>query len=428
MLYETQKNLASNLGNKLTKAHLQWSKRKMNVKLAAETLSNSVAESLEFLQKECEQFSDAGGTAEYARNINDVFDVMNSTKSEGAKGFKRPISRETYQEFNERFEEIIEYIKGLRVECETGPILSSVSNTPFTGFLNNMMNFLNLFKDYILTNKIESGMLITHRFSQDLIETLFGCIRAMNGYNNNPNVQQFEAAFRKLLVHNDIVCPKKSNCIEIGTKILTVSSYRPIKQAEDSLALEEIEIDEQICESNPEYDFDFDFDFANQLTDDAHCHSLAFRASVLENKIMKAKKSKLLVKCEKCIDAFVENELLEDSFIRFKSKRSTIMQPCKSTFEICKFVDTFLKFSEGKAISFKASLLHILRKIPFDTLYPSSDFESHGTSGHKYDFVKQIITTYMDMKSIQTARALTLKMQKDPVRHQLTKIIQRAGQ
>lgn len=326
---------------------------------------------------------------------------MNSTKSLVAKGFKRPISGETYEEFSKRFDEIIEYIKGLRVECETGPILSSVSNTPFTGFMNNMINFLNLFKDYIQTKKNESGMLITHRFSQDLIETLFGCIRGMNGYNNNPNVQQFEAAFRKLLVHNDIVCPQKSNCIEIGTKILTVSSHRPTKKAQNSPALED-ESDEQICESDLEYDFDF----ANQFTDDAHCHSLAFRASVLESKIMKAKKSKLLVKCEKCIDAFVENELLEDSFIRFKSKTSGIMQPCKSTFEICKFVDTFLKCSEGRAISFKASLLHMLRKIPFDTLYTSSDFESHGTSGHKYEFVKQIITTYMDMKSIQTARAL----------------------
>lgn len=103
------------------------------------------------------------------------------------------------------------------------------------------------------------------------------------------------------------------------------------------------------------------------------------------------------------------------------------MQPCKSTFEICKYVDSFLKFFEGTSISFNAAIMHILRKIPFETLYPCSDFEAH-EKGHKYEFVKQIITVYMHMKSIQTARAITLKAQENPIRHKLTKMIQREGQ
>lgn len=359
----------------------------------------------------------SGATAEYAQNINDVFDVMNSTKSEGSKGFKRPISRDTYQEYSELFDKVIEYIKGLKVACESGPILSSVSHTPFTGFLNNMINFMSLFKDYVLTNKIESGMLITHRFCQDLIETLFGCIRSMGGFNNNPTVQQFEAAFRKLLVHNDIVSPKKSNCIEFGSKILSVSSQRNANQPQNQQATTD---DDLIVD-------EFEFDFINQYTDDAHSHSLAFKASMLESKILKAKKTKELVKCETCINAFVENELIEDSFIRFKYKTSDYMQPCKSTFEICKYVDTFLKFFEGTSISFNATIMHILRKIPFETLYPCSDFDAH-EKGHKYEFVKQIISVYMHMKSIQTARAITLKAQENPIRHKLTKMIQREGQ
>lgn len=420
MLYETQKNLASNLGNKLTKAHLQWQSRKMNVKLAAETLSNSVADALEFLQKDCDQFKDAAATAEYIRNINDAFDIMNSTKSDGANGFKRPISRETIGEFTERFEEIIAYIKGLRVDGESVSILKSISNTPYIGFLNNMINFISFFEDYVLTGKIKSGMLITHRLCQDLIETLFGCIRSMGGYNNNPTVQQFEAAFRKLLVHNDIVSPKSANCIEFGTKILTVSSQRPAKQTQNPTSLEQaVTDDDQINE--------LEFDFINQYTDDAHSHSLAFRASILESKIIKGKKSNQLFKCDKCIDAFIENELLEDSFIRFKSKTSSFTQPCKSTFEICKFVDTFLKFSEGKSISFNAAIMYILRNIPYEALYSSSDFDSH-ERGHKYEFVKGIVTIYMGMKSIQTARAITLKTKENYIRHQYTKMIQRAGQ
>lgn len=139
----------------------------------------------------------------------------------------------------------------------------------------------------------------------------------MGGFNNNPTVQQFEAAFRKLLVHNDIVSPKQSNCIEFAAKILTVSSHRKANQPQN----------QQATADDPIVD-EFEFDFINQYTDDAHSHSLAFKASMLESKILKAKKSKELVKCENCVDAFVENELLEDSFIRFKSITSDYLQGC----------------------------------------------------------------------------------------------------
>lgn len=61
----------------MTKAHMQWDKRKMNVQLAGETISNSVADSMEFLKQECEQFAEVDGTVEYIRTINEIFDIMN---------------------------------------------------------------------------------------------------------------------------------------------------------------------------------------------------------------------------------------------------------------------------------------------------------------------------------------------------------------
>lgn len=421
LLYEAQKSLAWNLGNKLTRAHMQWEKRKMNVQLAGETLSGSAADSLEFSKQMSDAFAEVDGTVEYIRFINDIFDTMNSTKSDGAVGFKRPITIDTHREFFDLYGRAIEYIKGLKVEGESVPILQSISNTPFIGFLNNMANFMGLFEDYVLTKKLD--MLITHRFSQDHLETLFGCIRSMNGFNDNPNVQQFEAAFRKLLIHNDIVCPKKSNCIEVGTKILTTSSHRPAKK-NDAPTISEAFVDDFIFDG----DFESNFYAAYTYTDNPQTHSLAFKASLLENKIIKSKKPKLLVKCEKCVYAFVENELMDDNFIRFKARTSNIAQPCKSSFEICKFADTFLKFFEEKTISFDAVILQILRKIPFDNLFMSTDFENHGVKGHKYHFIKKIVEIYMNMKSVYCAKMTTLKVHDDPIRHNMTKMIQRAGQ
>lgn len=150
---------------------------------------------------------------------------------------------------------------------------------------------------------------------------------------------------------------------------------------------------------------------------------------MLEEKIINAKKPRLLVKCQQCVDVLVENELIQNSFIRFKARKSNITQPCRSTFEICKFVDNFLKFFEAKStVSFDVALLQILRNIPFETLYTSSNFDSHAEKGHKYEFVKQIVQIYMNMRSVYSAKAITLKTHEDPIRHQFKKMIQRAGQ
>lgn len=178
-LYETQKDLPYNLCTKLTKDHMQWASKKMSVRLAGETLSNSVADLMEFLSNESEDFKDAKGTIKFIRMVNNCFDVMNSTTLNASTKFKMPLSMSNHIEAFDLFKEAMPYLKSIRVESETNVIFSSMSRTPFMGFYYNMVNFVKIFDAYVRTKKIE--FLITHRFSQDLIETLFGCIRGMGG-------------------------------------------------------------------------------------------------------------------------------------------------------------------------------------------------------------------------------------------------------
>lgn len=179
-LYDAQKELPWNLGNKLTKTHIiHWDLKKMSVRLAAETLSNSVADSMDFMRRECDRFKDAGPTAKFIRIFNDIFDVMNSTGSKCATGFKRAISKSTAPELFRRLEEAMKYIKGLKVAGENKCILLSKINTAFTGFYNNCISFMAIFNDYVQTDKIVE--IYTHRFSQDLLESFFGTVRSMGG-------------------------------------------------------------------------------------------------------------------------------------------------------------------------------------------------------------------------------------------------------
>ena len=68
------------LANKLTKDHVQFSTKKMKVYLATQGLSDSVADSIEFCDKDLnlEQFANSDGTCEYIRTFNLAFDLLDS--------------------------------------------------------------------------------------------------------------------------------------------------------------------------------------------------------------------------------------------------------------------------------------------------------------------------------------------------------------
>lgn len=178
LLYDAQKSLPWNLGNKLSKTHLEWEKRKMSVRLAAETLSNSCADAMLFMKEECELFKNVDATAEYTRIINDIFDIMNSTKAEGGTKYKRAITKSNAQEMFSRFDTATNFLNELTTIEGTSVFSASIS-TAFFGLKVNMMNFRKIYREYVETDRMVA--LVTHRFSQDHLETFFGSIRSMGG-------------------------------------------------------------------------------------------------------------------------------------------------------------------------------------------------------------------------------------------------------
>lgn len=67
------------LANKLNKKHIMWFKNKMNVKLAAQTFSESCATAFEQLSEDGNpDFLGCGATVKLCRIINQTFDLLNS--------------------------------------------------------------------------------------------------------------------------------------------------------------------------------------------------------------------------------------------------------------------------------------------------------------------------------------------------------------
>ena len=68
-LINYQEKIGQKLANKLSKKHMQWKNMKMKVKLAAEVLSSSVADALEYLRVNDKEFEGCGPTIDFIRQV-----------------------------------------------------------------------------------------------------------------------------------------------------------------------------------------------------------------------------------------------------------------------------------------------------------------------------------------------------------------------
>lgn len=425
-----------NLCNKLTKTHAEFHNVKMNVKIAAQTISNSTATGIEFMDKELRspEFANSMGTVNFMRIINNSFDISNAKAGHADEKYKRPLSIDTFNEFSAYFKVVSEYIRGLKT-AEGKPLLNSKSNVPFLGFLNNMTSLMGIYTNHIAKNGIDQFYPFT--LSQDHVETFFGCIRSMGGHNCNPNAQQFKSAYRKLLFQNEVSCSSAANCQKNLTKMLEVPFVKPKKNIPNQtelLVLSNFASDE----FDPVFDYHDEGEYlTNEESDDAvtdqndeyhikvlNVHSKAYLASVLEKKVIR--KIELKEKCVRCTNVFKENEKISDKFITFLSQTKTAGQPCKSTMKIISLAEDLLKKYESVNVSFQSILVYVVEKIIVFSLYELSEFDEQ--HDHKYAFTKCIIETFFEMRSSLVSQQITRIKHKTLIRHKNLKEVHRAGQ
>ena len=201
MLHSFQESSGVHLANKLRSAHIQFFKKKMNVKLASQMLSASVADALEFAEKNgIPGFEGCGPTVKFIRCFNDAFDVLNS-RALAAHGLKKPVSENNITHTNETVQMLVSYIRNLQCPETNRPMVNTVRKTGFIGFICDLENVVPV---YNMTKNLGMTFLLTYKLSQDHLEIFFGKLRASGGCNNNPTSRQFQGAYKKNLVHCDL--------------------------------------------------------------------------------------------------------------------------------------------------------------------------------------------------------------------------------
>lgn len=192
----------------------------MSVPLAVQVLSSSVADALQFLQSNNNDFKDATATIEFIRIFDRLFDIMNAKNSFG-KGFKSPIKLSNRFVWEEIFESSKSYI--LQLKCEEKDILQHRRKTFKLGFLINIFIYKNVALDLLTRENEPLLYFLPYKTSQDHAEITFSCIRSTGGWNNNPSALQFKWIIRKMLYRNSVLPSKNANCQDLEDKNESIS-------------------------------------------------------------------------------------------------------------------------------------------------------------------------------------------------------------
>lgn len=425
-LHNLQKSRNFNLGNKLTDMHIHFGTKKMNVRLAAQTLSNKVADCLKQLNADGEVgFEEVDEEVEFIRTIRNLFDIMNCKEGHEKNNsrFKKRICKSTAQEIFEYFDQATKYLKSIEIEeiCDgelvRKPLLESRSSMTAFGFIHNTTSIRGLYVDFVETGLLDEIFCIM--FSQDLLETWFSTVRRALGCNDNPSAIEFKYIFRNLLIcHQFVYKGGRSNCCIDNIPVLTVkANYAPkLKQNITHIPAVEIDFDYYEAVSRPLSAFGE--------------HLTSYIASTVEHEIISKIRRFTKKECSDCLSVFAENIKANDEFLQNKSGRN---QPCQSTVHIIKSADVIMEKLAIGGSEFMETLKTILVNLDTDELFHSTDFEFHndpisGGLTHKEQFIVKIIDMYMNMKSQNIGNRITAEERGEYIRHTSRKNVHFAGQ
>ena len=152
--------------NRLRSQHIDYKSNKMKTSLAAQTLSKSVAKSIQYCDevKKNPAFRDSEGTVRFLLIMNDMFDLLNS-KSKFGKKVRHLCAKKilicglkSLMSIQNRYLLSLKHVNGqLLVK---GPRKSA-----FMGFVVTMKSIMYIYQCYVKTNHLQ--YLLTFKFSQD---------------------------------------------------------------------------------------------------------------------------------------------------------------------------------------------------------------------------------------------------------------------
>ena len=426
-LHAEQTKEGLKFANKLSNSHINFHRNKMNVQIACQTLSSSVADSIEFLMNSGHpSFQNAEGTIEFIRVVDKLYDLLNVRNPHG-RGFKQALRLEKENMWNETIESSIKYLLALK-DINGTPLILHRRKTFITGFIVCALSTRMLALE--LLNKNFFSYFLTYKFSQDHLELLFACIRGKNGFNNNPDIRTFKSALKRILLRASIVASKHANCITFEEE--ASSPIFSLKWSKSRTPL---------CTDN---DFSSEDDSSVDILDIIPCLEplSPYKEAILGyigGYIVKKLSRK--ISCQTCYQAMISaGEKVPAHHLITSKDRGGLLYPSEDVLKILKTCEIVFKgmvsgdnFQEPK-INQKSNLNlklrnMVLRTLPcrlFSDLECDFNNEIVAEDLHSFQVTKEVITWFMKIRLFRYGQyftQMTLKKGKSGVRQKLNKMV-----
>ena len=196
---------------KLTKTHIEPNAfKRMNVKLATQVLSHSVASAIRAYVTLGKLPAAAKTTADSVDRVNRLFDIMNSNKPKTTNKWKRGLTLKSVDQLTE-LKEFSNWASQWRFKSKQKS--NVVKQTlPFKdGLVMTCRALHDVCVSLLQTHKFR--FILTSRFNQDIVENWFSCIRGKGRNNDSRTTLEFESASKNVAINWMLECPQKgANC------------------------------------------------------------------------------------------------------------------------------------------------------------------------------------------------------------------------
>ena len=421
-LHKLQNDEGLRLGNKLKKAHIQWKQQKMKVNLAAQSLSSSVADAIEYCATilKFPQFQGSEATVKFLRMFDHLFDVLNS-RNPLAKGYKSPLRVRNQHIWDPFLNEAFTYISGLKEPSGT-PMTTSRRKTGFVGFLTAIKSTKEIFNEMVGKESAPLKYLLTYKLSQDHLELFFGAIRTAGGFNNNPTTQQFTAAYKRLLLRSHIDgengnCEKRdpieilsavTNSFKINGKDVTMTNAALIRK---------YDLQERVpMQSDHDY-----CDLPNVVRISEYKEAVI---SYIAGFVAKAVAKK--TPCHKCCHVLGSPDTTASSQFLLLKDCGNLYKPSQSVTTVCKETEKcfqrMLTATDGK-LPITTSILSTINISSLFTELDDHMYDSTVDDNHIYALIKEIISCYCKVRLYHLGKETTSKISDKNIRKKLTKLV-----
>lgn len=268
-----------------------------------------------------------------------------------------------------------------------------------------MNSLKNIYKEFVKTGKLE--FLLSFKFSQDHLETLFSVIRSRGGFNNNPNCLQFKTAFKRILMRNQLSSSINANCCFDKEQVIHFSNL--ISQTTDVTAflnkdspIGEDEIDEVNTVLLTEYAADI----------------VTYIAGYVERHLIKR------IRCEHCLNGISKLNIIDNELIRIKN-RGGLTVPRVDIVKICKIAEKELwAFEITKENFYDKLFTKIMRNLTYENLFNSLSHPCNLVdSEHRILLIKTILTCFLKIRLHHISKHHNINKKSTFVRSKLTKLI-----